>query len=168
MNINWVTLRHWAAQYGLPGDLVAAVCEVEAKSSFAFRAEFKPFGSRIYWRRWKYLLAPSQYARIVGSTVVTEIIGQSCSWGPMQVMGAVAREHGFEGRFPELCQEAVGLRYGCAQLSKFYTRYRDEAAAVSAYNQGSPRKRKDGTYKNQEYVNKVMRAYKEFRKMRSI
>ena len=48
----------------------------------------------------------------------TEEVARSISWGLMQVMGQVAREHGFAGKFlSALCDPATGLDTGCAVLS---------------------------------------------------
>jgi hypothetical protein len=48
----------------------------------------------------------------------TEEIARSISWGLMQVMGQLAREHGFHGKFlSALCDPATGLEIGCAALA---------------------------------------------------
>jgi hypothetical protein len=48
----------------------------------------------------------------------TEEIARSISWGLMQVMGQVAREHGFAGKFlSELCAAETGVGVGCAVLA---------------------------------------------------
>jgi len=48
----------------------------------------------------------------------TEEVARSMSWGLMQVMGQVAREHGFSGKFlSALCEPASGLDIGCAVLA---------------------------------------------------
>jgi hypothetical protein len=48
----------------------------------------------------------------------TEEIARSISWGLMQVMGQLAREHGFHGKFlSALCDPALGLEIGCAALA---------------------------------------------------
>ncbi|HEY6442754.1 MAG TPA: hypothetical protein VIY66_05375, partial [Candidatus Acidoferrales bacterium] len=48
----------------------------------------------------------------------TEEIARSISWGLMQVMGQVAREHGFTGKFlSALCNPSLGLDIGCAALA---------------------------------------------------
>ncbi|HTR47976.1 MAG TPA: transglycosylase SLT domain-containing protein [Verrucomicrobiae bacterium] len=48
----------------------------------------------------------------------TEEVARSVSWGLMQVMGQVAREHGFTGKFlSALCEPAAGLDIGCAVLA---------------------------------------------------
>ncbi len=77
----------------------------------------------------------------------------------MQVMGGVAREHGFAGSLVELCNPELGLKYGTAHLMKFIKKYDTLEEAVSSYNQGGPYKNKDGTFKNQKYVDKVMERY---------
>lgn len=52
----------------------------------------------------------------------TEEIARSISWGLMQVMGQVAREHGFTGKFlSALCDPAIGLDIGCAALSSKFS-----------------------------------------------
>ena len=52
----------------------------------------------------------------------TEEIARSISWGLMQVMGQVAREHGFTGKFlSALCDPALGLDIGCAALASKLT-----------------------------------------------
>ena len=49
---------------------------------------------------------------------LTEEVARSISWGLMQVMGQVAREHGFGGKFlSALCDPATGLDIGCAVLN---------------------------------------------------
>ena len=62
----------------------------------------------------------------------TEEIARSISWGLMQVMGQVAREHGFDGKFlSALCDPALGLDIGCAALaSKLVTAAHEICAAA--------------------------------------
>jgi soluble lytic murein transglycosylase-like protein len=48
----------------------------------------------------------------------TEEIARSISWGLMQVMGQVAREHGFTGKFlSALGEPNVGMAIGCDVLA---------------------------------------------------
>ena len=88
----------------------------------------------------------------------TERIGQMCSWGLMQVMGAVARELGYTQSFPKLCYPAVGLRYGCLHLHKFKSKYSAWPDVIASYNAGSPRRSlgPGSPYFNQSYVDKVL------------
>jgi len=62
----------------------------------------------------------------------TEEIARSVSWGLMQVMGQVAREHGFGGKFlSALCEPAAGLDIGCAVLaSKLAAASRDTSVGA--------------------------------------
>lgn len=83
--------------------------------------------------------------------------GQQASWGTMQVMGAVAREHGFAGHFPGLCHPLDALHYGCKHLAHLSDRFiaaHGWRGVVAAYNAGSPR-REGKTWVNQAYVDKV-------------
>jgi len=97
-----------------------------------------------------------------GQSRATEWIGQQCSWGPGQIMGAVAREHGFTGNFLELCTWGVGMDYAAMYLGVLYRRFvrsrpnRSWTDVIAAYNAGSPRLRRDGGYENQGYVDKVL------------
>ncbi len=65
----------------------------------------------------------------------TEEVARSISWGLMQVMGQVAREHGFDGKFlSALCDPAAGLDIGCVVL-----------AAKLAIRSGSPSRATNGS-----------------------
>ncbi len=104
---------------------------------------------------------PSDFHSMAGARDA-EWWGQQASWGYMQVMGAVAREHGFKGHFPGLCDPLEGLNYGCKHLAhlrkRFFRRY-GWLGVIAAYNAGSPRFEK-GTrrFVNQGYVDKVVSA----------
>jgi|SRR6478736_2935954 len=114
---------------------------------------------------WRYLTPQSQiemFAKLNKVTMNTEKSLQSHSWGLMQVMGSVARENGHRGSFIELLIPDVNLTIGCKHLSKFLKALGTEDNAISAYNQGSPRRRADGKYANQEYVDLVKQFKKEF------
>src|SRR6202021_1250910 len=88
-----------AAQHSLDPALVCAIVEQESawdphaiRYEPAFRTRYvAPLG-----------LAP------------TEEVARSMSWGLMQVMGQVAREHGFTAvSLASLCDPAAGLAIGC-------------------------------------------------------
>jgi soluble lytic murein transglycosylase-like protein len=95
--------RAAAAQHSLAPSLVCAV--IEQESAWVVHAiRYEPaFRAR--------------YVAPLGLTP-TEEIARSISWGLMQVMGQVAREHGFGGKFlSALCDPAAGLDIGCAVLA---------------------------------------------------
>ncbi len=96
-------VRSTAARHALDPALVCAVIEQEsAWDAHAIRYE------------------PAFRARYVAPLGLppTEEVARSISWGLMQVMGQVAREHGFDGKFlSALCDPATGLDIGCAVLA---------------------------------------------------
>jgi hypothetical protein len=102
--------------------------------------------------------APADFTAEVGSRN-TEWIGQQASWGPLQIMGGVARELGFKGDFTELCGPE-GLLYGAKHLRNLYKRFFESHGlngVIAAYNAGSPRL-VGGKFENQVYVDKVHKA----------
>lgn len=104
--------------------------------------------------------APADFPLLVGiESRDTEWWGQQASWGPLQLMGAVAREYGYKKSFPALCSIDDGLSCGIHHLVKLRDRFNAKfgwPGVVAAYNAGSPRFMGDGkTFVNQEYVDKV-------------
>jgi|SRR6185503_7139703 len=135
-------------QYQLPANLVLAICQIESS--------FDPWAFR-YEPQYKYLLGD----RLTMS--LTEKFGQMCSWGLMQVMGGVAREHGYKGPLPQLCLPDLGVNYGCKHLQKFFLKYKNYPDAIASYNAGSPRRLEaGGDYVNQYYVKNVQAAWNAF------
>lgn len=145
-------INNISKSYNLDPKLVASIVMVES-SGEPCATRFEP--------HFKYLMTPKQYAYRLKITEETEETQQKMSFGLMQVMGSVARELGHEGHLVELCQPTIGLNYGCKLLRKLLDKYKSIGDAVSAYNQGSPRKDLSGDYKNQPYVDKVLRLYTE-------
>lgn len=68
----------------------------------------------------------------------TEEIARSISWGLMQVMGQVAREHGFTGKsLASLCEPSVGIEIGCRVLTaKISAASGDLPRALNLWNGG--------------------------------
>jgi soluble lytic murein transglycosylase-like protein len=100
--------RQKAAEHQLYPELVCAICEQESS-----------------WNPWAIRYEPAFYQRYVAPLWAaaklasqTEAQARATSWGLMQVMGQVAREHGFYGAsLAELCDPAVGLELGCRVLA---------------------------------------------------
>jgi soluble lytic murein transglycosylase-like protein len=69
----------------------------------------------------------------------TEEIARSISWGLMQVMGQVAREHGFTGEFlSALSEPSIGIAIGCTVLAtKIAQANGDVPHALLLWNGGS-------------------------------
>ena len=136
-----------ASRMDLPWELVQAICVTESSMN-PWAIRYEPA------YRWFYGTADALSP--------TERAGQQMSWGLMQVMGAVAREHGFTGWFPSLCEPTVGLNYGMRHLAGFYARYKNWPDAIASYNAGSPVKDQEGRYRNQAYVDRVLRHWNEY------
>ena len=82
-------------------------------------------------------IPPLDFAAYRGVPTDAEWWGQQASWGLMQVMGAVARERGFLGRFlSQLCDPSEGLEYACRHLAAYLKRYKDPFPALEAWNGG--------------------------------
>jgi soluble lytic murein transglycosylase-like protein len=71
------------------------------------------------------------------------------------------------GLLTELCGPELGLTYGIYKLKQLEKRFLSKVsvnlgfdeALIAAYNAGSPRRKPDGSWENQGYVDKVKRAY---------
>lgn len=141
-------IAKYSAQYGIPADLLRAVIQVESGGN--------PWAIR-YEPRYRWLYNDARPVR--GVSADTEREAQKTSWGLMQVMGAVARERGFDKPFlSELCDPSKGMEYGCKHLAAYYRRHGDWERAVVSYNAGSPRRREDGRWVNQAYLDKIRAA----------
>lgn len=86
----------------------------------------------------------------------------------MQVMGVRAREMGFDQILTRLINPSEGIFYGAKILDQNIVRFGSKEDAISAYNQGSPKKEVDGYYINQSYVDSVLEYEKKFISMISI
>ena len=148
-----------SSRFGIPRSLLQAIIDVESAGvRWATRAE--P-GYRWLWDikqhapyRGSDALLPSPR----GVTRITELQGQRTSWGLMQVMGATAREQGFDGTYlTELVDPETNLYHGCLYLRRQYRRYEDWESAVAAYNAGQAVK-DAGQWRNHEYVARVKGA----------
>ena len=123
-------------------DLVFAIVMTESSGN--------PFAIRYEPQFYKRYVLP------LGLKDRTEATGRAISWGLMQVMGQVARERGFDGKYlSELCDPETGLYFGVLHLKGFFSRYGDETRAIASYNAGSPRF-EGGALVNQSYVDKVL------------
>ncbi len=82
----------------------------------------------------------------------------SISWGLLQVMGVVARERGFTGRYlSQLCNPSLSLFYGLKYL--MYQKGRGDgewSQALAAYNGGIGKNRVTGNLRNQSYVDEII------------
>lgn len=166
----------WARGLKLPPQLVHAHILVESGGDpYAWRCEpgYRYLWDNQYLRPFRTLTeeevasatppADFQTPPQISTSKTTEWWAQRSSWGPMQVMGAVAREFGFTGNIPQLCDSdgSAGIHMGCLLLQRYANRFgfKGWRAVAAAYNAGSPRYQEDGkTFVNQVYVDKIAAA----------
>lgn len=117
--------KQTAIAYQLDPLLVCAV--IEQESGWDTNAIL--FEEKFYLRYVKPLNLPS----------LTESMARSFSWGLMQVMGQVAREHGFKAKsLGALLNPYAGLDIGCKVLrSKLNSHPSTLEAGLLAWNGGS-------------------------------
>jgi hypothetical protein len=167
-----------AQAHGLDLALVLAIAEAE--SSFhqaAWRTEqsyrylvdvsgapFKPFRA-LESHEIRSATAPADFPAPPGVSRDTEWQSQRSSWGPMQIMGGVARELQCAARFlAELAADpSMAVDLGCRHLKAKLARYDgDTASGISAYNAGSAVVLQDAqgrkVFGNQAYVDKITAA----------
>lgn len=126
---NLLALARLAAEEsGLDPALVCAVVEQESN-----------------WNPWAIRYEPLFFSKYVAplytnnKVSATEAYSRGISWGLMQVMGQVAREHGVNSLYlSALCDPANGLSVGCKILrGKFDRANGDTPRALQAWNGGA-------------------------------
>lgn len=159
-----------AQRHGLDPCVFAALVTKESSGDpFAIRHE--P-GYRWLWDCWEgkpfrrlevaemfSSKPPADFRSFTGASAPTEWAAQRTSWGICQVMGAVAREHGFRGPFlSSLVEPEQSAEYGARLLVSLLRRW-ELPEALSAYNAGAP------TEANEEaYVKPILRQAEAFRR----
>jgi len=131
-------IKEAARTFSLDWTIVDAIVQAESNyNTWAVRNE------PAFRRKYIDPLSPGQlhdWNSNIGRTVTveTERDQESKSWGLMQIMGVVAREHGFGSPFlTQLCEPRLGLFFGCKQLRKLLNRYGGNMeSALEAYNAG--------------------------------
>ena len=149
-----------AAREAIPASLIAAVIQEESRfDPWATRAEPR------YMRNRAVRRAAARFVKLHphGPTAFTELVGRAQSYGLMQVMGETAREQGFAPSFlAELYIPRNAIAHGAMLLAQLLRRYHnDTLAAISAYNQGTPHKRR-GIFVNARYVYRVTIAWRVY------
>ena len=152
------TIDSIAIAYHLPAALLAGVIQEESRfDPWATRVEPAYLASRKVRRAallWTHSHTPLPNA-------ATERADRARSFGLMQVMGEVAREQGYHAPWlATLYLPERSIAEGARLLARLLTRYHgDTLAAISAYNQGSARKKR-GLFANARYVYRVAAAWR--------
>lgn len=144
-----------AEAYGLLPNIVYGVCRTESS--------LNPWAIR-YEAKFKWLLRDTPL-RPHNCSKETEVMLQKCSWGLMQVTGAVLREQGFEGWLTRCVGDGPEeiwnqLNAGCKHLSAKVRKY-GFLEGIAAYNTGTPRLL-NGKFVNQDYVDRVLEYAEEW------
>lgn len=164
----WMLIESTAMDYNINPDTLLALCSVESSlDTWAHNPEPQ---YRYLWdvrlgKPFRALTAgeiisekpPTDFHSLAGDAD-QEWWNQQASWGLMQVMGAVAREHGFVGSYlTRLCDPAVGLEFGCRHLSaNLRWANGNYTQALAAYNGGRGGNERP-PYRNIVYAEKVLR-----------
>jgi soluble lytic murein transglycosylase-like protein len=122
-----------ASEVGVDAELLAAVVWQESRGNqYAIRYEPAFFKKYIDGKKLTGFIPPSGLV-----TETTERMGRAFSYGLCQVMGATARENGFEGPYlAELFDPEVNLYLGATILKKFIDKHESSHKALLAYNGG--------------------------------
>lgn len=165
-----------AAAYVIDPDLVHAVVLVESNGDpWAFNPEPRyrwlwnvrkntPFRSLTDAERISEI-PPNDFPCLAGDRD-QEWWSQQASWGLMQVMGAVAREHGYRAPYlTQLCDPLVNLDLGCKHLAGLleWAKGRNKRA-LEAYNGGIGGV---GSAQTELYASKVTYQLDSLRKARA-
>lgn len=152
-SVEIVSLIHEKAKAaGVDPALMQAICTVESS--------LQPLALK-YEPHYKWLWFPRQTAsrmsmKIPGYTEDTEAALQRFSYGLPQIMGAVLREHGYQGLLQDLPHDpGTVLEYACKHMKRNMQRWPAETDWIAAWNAGNPAKTPGGMYRNQVYVDKV-------------
>lgn len=124
MNETLITLAKARAELaGVDPALTCAVCEQESG-----------------WNPWAIRYEPEFYQRYIAPLHLSPTVSmaRSTSWGLMQLIGETAREAGYAGDLPMLCDPQTGLDWGLVHLKKQLVRAGgNEEAALQFWNGGS-------------------------------
>jgi hypothetical protein len=113
------------------------------------------------WNTWAIRYEPKFFAKYVAPlytqgkiTSATEAWARGFSWGPMQLMGEVAREIGYSGPLPQLCEFSTGVTWGCRLWKKKLSIAKgDIPHALLIWNGGS----------NKEYPGQVLARMERYK-----
>lgn len=132
----------------IPEQILAALIQVESGGN-QYAMRYEP----AFFKRY----VEGKPVQAFGAcSLETERTARATSWGPLQIMGAVARELGYQKPFLSQLCGPDGLAMGVLYLQKLAAKFLDShgwAGVVSAYNAGP-----GGIGSNPSYIAKVLQA----------
>lgn len=138
--------RHPVVAFTAPAELVAMARDAASAQSLWPELVCAIVEQESAWDPWAVRYEPAFYARYVAPQLARGAIAEegeararAFSWGLMQVMGQVAREHGFAGAsLAALCDPAACLAVGCRILAaKIAAAEGNVARALQLWNGGA-------------------------------
>lgn len=123
-----------SAKYQLNPKLIAAIIFQESGGDpFAFRYEPAFYEKHFKNRSRRQLIGHISKM----STLATELISRSCSYGLMQILGETARENGFDGDFlTALFDPRTNIDFGCGLLFRWSQKVPDMESLLLRWNGG--------------------------------
>lgn len=110
-----------------------------------------------YESGYQWLYDTEECAKRSKVTLATEIACQKMSWGLGQIMGALAREQGLMGSLVMMIQPEINIEHMGIRLKHLKNLSQEPSDVFAMYNGGpSARRKNNGVYLNQSYVDKVM------------
>lgn len=129
-----------ASSAGLDPTLVCAIIEQESS-----------------WVPWVIRFEPAFLTKYIlpqNLSDVTEQYARGFSWGLMQIMGEVAREHGYSGHLAALCDPPIGIQWGIAHWkTKLTAAAGNISKALLLWNGGA----------NPQYASEVLARVKNYK-----
>ena len=140
--------------------VIIEICNKENVNEFLIKAFILTESNGNPWAvrfepSWGYFVRLDEFSKLNMITRTTEMVLQATSWGPMQIMGSVSRELGFDGMLTKLIDPSISLRLSVIKLKQLMSKYTLLDDVIAAYNAGHPERKENGEYKNQDYVTKV-------------
>lgn len=133
--------------------------------------EVKIMSYRKYMMKWGIELGiePAVIASIIGreslgeaNQVTTESNG-AIAYGLMQILGDTLTMLGFDGKPSEALDPETNIKYGTQYLNYQFQRYRTSRDMIAAFNSGTVKRKSNGTYVNQDYVDTVVKNVSKYR-----
>jgi soluble lytic murein transglycosylase-like protein len=150
-------IKSKADDMGIDYLLLASICWQESRG-FVYAVRYEAH------YRWTYKV--EKFAKMQRITEITEKHLQMQSYGLTQIMGGTARWLGFAGPLPALYKPENNLYWCCKYLKNLMAKYSKIEDIAAAYNAGSVVKNNMGLYKNQQYVDHIMKNYKQLKNIK--
>lgn len=136
---------------GLDPKMAQAIALTETNAKL-FLVRYEPL--------WPYFSQVDIHAARLGISIPTEKVLQAMSYGPLQIMGSVARELAYTEMLTQLNLPEDGIRIALLKLQTVARRYKKLEDVFSAWNAGTPVYKSNGGLMNQSYVDKANAFYK--------